>query len=152
MKPYSRVCTSEKKPSSRHLESPTTKPRPCQKPGRQATTRTSQISLNSPSFYPWTLKVLPLAVFLSFSSLSGLARRRTGIVLVPTTKKKGRTRILTLEEVSRPAAHSGVDVRLGGLDMVVEIIAESLNVRDDIWHPLWCQMTGEENCSQLEKS
>ena len=33
--------------------------------------------MNIADLYAWTLKVLPLAVLRSFSSVSGLARRRT---------------------------------------------------------------------------
>jgi hypothetical protein len=36
-----------------------------------------------------------------------------------------------------------VDVGLGSLDMVVEIITEGLDMRDDILHPLGCKVARE---------
>lgn len=43
-------------------------------------------------------------------------------------KDKNYRRQRTLEEVRRPLAHSRVDERLGGLDVVVEVVTEGLNV------------------------
>ena len=41
-----------------------------------------------------------------------------------------------LQEVGGPLSHSRVDISLGGLDVIVEVVAEGLNVRDDIGHAL----------------
>ena len=42
----------------------------------------------------------------------------------------------TLQEVGGPAPHSRVDVCFGRLDVVVEVVAESLDVRDDLFPSL----------------
>ena len=39
-----------------------------------------------------------------------------------------------------------MDVRLGRLDVVVEVVTEGLDVRDDNGHALGCQVTRKENC------
>jgi 3-hydroxyacyl-CoA dehydrogenase len=52
----------------------------------------------------------------------------------------------TLKEVGRPLAHPGVDEGLGGFDVVVEVVTERLDVRDDLCATLHCQMTREEDC------
>jgi hypothetical protein len=38
-----------------------------------------------------------------------------------------------------------VDERLGRLDVVVEVIAEGLDVRDDLYSSLGCQMAREQD-------
>lgn len=52
----------------------------------------------------------------------------------------------TLEEVSRPLAHPRVDKRLGRLNVVMEVVTEGLNVRDDFVSSLLCQMAREKDC------
>lgn len=52
----------------------------------------------------------------------------------------------TLEEVCGPLAHSCVDEGLGSLDVVMEVIAEGLNVRNNLIAPLFGEMTREEHC------
>jgi hypothetical protein len=38
-----------------------------------------------------------------------------------------------------------VDVGLGGLDVVVEVVAEGLDVRDDVGHALGREVAGEQD-------
>jgi hypothetical protein len=38
-----------------------------------------------------------------------------------------------------------VNISFGGLDVVVEIVPESLNVRNDLFPPLICQMSREQD-------
>ena len=52
----------------------------------------------------------------------------------------------TLEEVCGPLAHSCVDESLGSLDVVMEVVAEGLNVRDNLIAPLLGEMAREEYC------
>lgn len=71
---------------------------------------------------------------------------------------------LTLEEICCPLTHSGVDeclhksvsngvltwavqTYLGRLDMVVEVVAEGLDVGDVLIAALRSQVTREENCA-----
>jgi hypothetical protein len=51
----------------------------------------------------------------------------------------------TLEEVSCPLSHPGVDKGLGSLDVVVEVVSEGLDVGDDLCSSLHSQMAWEEN-------
>ena len=90
------------------------------------------------------LNVLPLAVLRSFSSLSGRALRRTVAGQFRYSFKVEQP-VYTLQEVRRPPPHARVDVGLGSLDMVVEVVAEGLDVGDDIRHPLRREMSGEEH-------
>jgi hypothetical protein len=53
---------------------------------------------------------------------------------------------LTLQEIRRPAPHARVNVRLGGFDVVVEVVAEGLDVRNDFFSSLFCEMSREEDC------
>lgn len=52
---------------------------------------------------------------------------------------------LTLKEICCALAHTRVDVGLRGLDVVMEVIAEGLDVRDDLGHSLRSKMPREEN-------
>lgn len=52
---------------------------------------------------------------------------------------------LTLEEISSSLSHSRVDVCLRCLDVVVEIITESLDVRNDIGHALRSKVSREKD-------
>jgi len=66
-----------------------------------------------------TLKVLPLAVLRSFSSLSGLALRNTfNLLAIAVLQLKRKTP--TLEEVRRPPSHTRVNI---GLETVLEGVA-----------------------------
>lgn len=100
--------------------------------------------LLAPIFYPCTRNVRPLAVFLSRSSFSGRARLST--VGGQYESSVVGLAALTLEEVGGSLAHSGVDVCLGGLDVVVEVVAEDLDMGDVFVAALGSQVTGEENC------
>lgn len=51
--------------------------------------------------------------------------------------------VLTLEEVGSPLPHSRVDESLGGFDVVVEVVSEGLDVRNDLIPSLFRQVTGE---------
>lgn len=51
----------------------------------------------------------------------------------------------TLEKIGCPLAHSRVNERLGGLDVVVEVVAEGLDVGDDFGSSCSCQMAREED-------
>jgi hypothetical protein len=50
-----------------------------------------------------------------------------------------------LEEVRGPLAHPGVDEGLGGLDVVVEVVTESLDVGDDLVSSCSLQMAREKD-------
>lgn len=63
------------------------------------------------NFYPWTLNVRPLAVFLSFSSFSGLALLST-VCYSANSPGKPSVWDLTLKEISRSPSHPRVDVGL----------------------------------------
>ena len=41
-----------------------------------------------------------------------------------------------------------MDVRLGRLDVVVEVVAEGLDVRDDFFAAGWGEVAGEEDCEE----
>lgn len=55
----------------------------------------------------------------------------------------------TLQEVCCPPSHTAVDVRFAGLDVVVEVVSECLDVRDDFFSTLRCKMAWEENYSRM---
>ena len=55
----------------------------------------------------------------------------------------------TLEEVGSPSSHSRMDVSLGSLDVIVEVVAEGLDVRDDLVPPLRSQMTREKDYADV---
>jgi len=52
----------------------------------------------------------------------------------------------TLKEVCSPLAHSCVNEGLGSLDVVMEVVAEGLDVRDNLIAPLLGEMAREEYC------
>lgn len=52
---------------------------------------------------------------------------------------------LTLKEVRSSLSHSRVNIGFGGLNVVVEVVPESLDVRDDIRHALRGQMAREKD-------
>lgn len=56
---------------------------------------------------------------------------------------------LTLEEISSSLSHSRVDVGLRCLDVVVEIITKSLDVRNDIGHSLRSKVSREEDWENI---
>lgn len=84
-------------------------------------------SLSYDLIYACTLNVRPLAVLRSFSSDSGRALRRTRYVSEQAQQEYTCGRH-TLEEVGSPLAHPRVDKSLGSLDVVVEVVAEGLDV------------------------
>ena len=51
-----------------------------------------------------------------------------------------------LQEIGGAPAHAAVDVGFAGLDVVVEVVAESLDVRDDFLAARGCKVAGEQNC------
>lgn len=51
----------------------------------------------------------------------------------------------TLQEIRGAATHSGVNVRLGRFDVVVEVIAEGLDVADNVLSSLPCKVSGKQN-------
>lgn len=51
----------------------------------------------------------------------------------------------TLKEIGSPLAHPRVDERFGRLDVVVEVVTESLDVRDDLRSSVSCQMAREQD-------
>lgn len=59
---------------------------------------------------------------------------------------------LTLQEVCCPSSHAAVDVRLAGFDVVVEVVAEDLDVRDDSLAALGREVAGEEHCMNKPSS
>ena len=77
--------------------------------------------------YACTLNVRPLAVLRSFSSDSGRALRRTRHVSEQAQQQYIDSRH-TLEEVGSPLAHPRVNESLGSFDVVVEVVAEGLDV------------------------
>jgi hypothetical protein len=50
-----------------------------------------------------------------------------------------------LQEIGGAPAHAAVDVGFAGLDVVVEVVAEGLDVRDDFFAARWGQVAGEED-------
>ena len=54
-----------------------------------------------------------------------------------------------LQEVRRPPSHARVNIRLAGLDVVVEVIAKGLDVRDDVCLALGGEVAGEEHCAAV---
>ena len=52
---------------------------------------------------------------------------------------------LTLKKVCGPPSHPGVDVRFAGFDVVMEVVSERLNVRDDLLSALRCEMSREQH-------
>jgi hypothetical protein len=53
----------------------------------------------------------------------------------------------TLQEIGRPSPHPGVDIRLGGFDVVMEVVSESLNMRNDFLASCVSQVSREQDCS-----
>lgn len=51
--------------------------------------------------------------------------------------------VLTLKEVGGPLPHPRVNECFGGFDVVVEIVSEGLDVRNDLLSSLLGQMTRE---------
>ena len=51
-----------------------------------------------------------------------------------------------LQEVSSTPTHTTVDVGFARFDVVVEVVAESLDVRDDFLAACGCKVAGEQNC------
>lgn len=51
----------------------------------------------------------------------------------------------TLQKVGRPPPHAAVDVCLASLDVIVEVIPESLDMRDDLFSSLGRKMSWEEH-------
>lgn len=50
-----------------------------------------------------------------------------------------------LQEIGGAPAHAAVDVGFAGLDVVVEVVAEGLDVGDDFFAARWGQVAGEED-------
>jgi hypothetical protein len=50
-----------------------------------------------------------------------------------------------LQEIGGAPAHAAVDVGFAGLDVVVEVVAEGLDVRDDFFAAGWGEVAGEED-------
>ena len=53
-----------------------------------------------------------------------------------------------LQEIGGAPAHAAVDVGFAGLDVVVEVVTEGLDVRDDFFAAGWGQVAGEEDCEE----
>jgi hypothetical protein len=51
-----------------------------------------------------------------------------------------------LQEISGAPAHAAVDVGFAGLDVVVEVVAEGLDVRDNFLAARGGEVAGEEDC------
>ena len=54
----------------------------------------------------------------------------------------------TLEKVRSPPTHPRMDVSFGGFNVVMEVIAESLNMGDDFFSPCGGEVTGEKDCNR----
>lgn len=54
----------------------------------------------------------------------------------------------TLQEVGSPPPHARMDVCFAGFDVVVEVISERLDVRNDFCLSLRGKMSWEEDCSR----
>jgi hypothetical protein len=52
---------------------------------------------------------------------------------------------LTLQEVGCSLPHPRVDICFRGLDVIMEIVSERLDVRDDVGHPLRGEVAGEQD-------
>ena len=53
-----------------------------------------------------------------------------------------------MQEIGGAPAHAAVDVGFAGLDVVVEVVAEGLDVRDDFFAAGWGEVAGEEDCEE----
>jgi hypothetical protein len=51
-----------------------------------------------------------------------------------------------LQKVSSTPTHTAVNVGFARFDVVVEVVAESLDVRDDFLAACGCEVAGEQNC------
>lgn len=108
------------------------------RPRRVASKRRLAVKVfaTSPPQHPaesWAVKInkhtYSLALYSESSTTSGLPLLL--FVLRPSSVKD-------LEEVGSPPPHPRVDVGFACLDMIVEVISESLNVRNVGFPSLWC--------------
>ena len=87
-----------------------------------------------------------LSIFFSTTNLERPTTRRLPLLgsaflgLGPRAAKH-------LQEVGGAPAHAAVDVGFAGLDVVVEVVAEGLDVGDDFFAARWGQVAGEEDWS-----
>jgi hypothetical protein len=69
-----------------------------------------------------------------------------GLPLLCTFLRFGSRATQHLQEVGSTPAHAAVDVGFASFDVVVEVIAESLDVRDDFFTASGCKVAREEDC------
>lgn len=50
-----------------------------------------------------------------------------------------------LQEIGSPSSHPAMNICFRRLDVIVEVVSESLYVRDAFFSALWCQMSWEQN-------
>lgn len=81
---------------------------------------------------------------LSPPSLVSLFAELQQTISKPSTFKAGITR-RTLQEVGSPPPHARMDVCFAGFDVVVEVISECLDMRNDFCLSLWGEMSWEED-------
>jgi len=101
------------------------------------------------------MSALPLSVqnnllFPSSSSTTDLERPAAGrLPLLGSLLCFGSRAAQYLQEVGGASAHAAVDVGFAGFDVVVEVVAEGLDVRDDFFATRWGEVAGEEDLQNV---
>jgi hypothetical protein len=99
----------------------------------------------------------PLSPSKAFASLQGRTALTTDLErpaasrlpLLSSTLLGFRPRAAQhLQEIGGASAHAAVDVGFAGFDVVVEVVAEGLDVRDDLFAARWGEVAGEEDCER----
>lgn len=107
--------------------------------------KSSLINLNPPS--PNNPRTFPPSSRSSTTNLERPPARR--LPLLGALLGLGPGAAQDLQEVGGASAHAAVDVRLAGLDVVVEVVAKGLDVRDDLLAARGGEVAGEEDCGIL---
>ena len=92
---------------------------------------------------PDRTRFLPVRNLASATNLERPAARR--LPLLGALLCFGSRATQHLQEVGGAPAHAAVDVGFAGLDVVVEVVAEGLDVRDDFFAAGWGEVAGEED-------
>jgi len=98
-----------------------------------------------PLFKDSILSTYPLPSHYSSSSLPLHPKRPPTRRLPLPLLVLGPCPVQHLQEIGRPPPHPAVDVRFRGFDVVVEVVAEGLDVGDCLGAPLGGEVAGEEN-------
>jgi hypothetical protein len=88
----------------------------------------------------------PWSTFLT-SDFEGPAARC--LPLFCTLFRFGPCATQDLQEVSGTPTHTAVNISFARFDVVVEVVAESLNVGDDFFASCGCKVAWEKDCGSL---